>query len=230
MGMWHHAKVLARRAGAEGLTELDLDVSGTPVEATYQRPGQYVRLGLPDLEDGIFAIASAPRHSPGVIELLVKAGSPLPDALIALPPGAIVRISETEGGGFPVEAARGKDVLLFATGSGISPLRALIQWITRERAAYGRVSLYFGARTPEAFAYLEELEGWQQADIDVFRTVSRPGTSGWQGLTGYVQSHVAPGELKDAVAFLCGQEEMVAGVTDVLVRQGISADRIFVNY
>lgn len=227
---WSETKVIATRPSAAGLTELDLDVRGTLLEGGHQRPGQYVRLALHGKGEGYFAIASPPGADPGRIELLVRVGTPLTDALVALPAGATVRVGPVEGEGFPVERAVGHDLLLFATGSGIGPLRSVLGLVVRRRTDFRRVALYFGARTPDGFAYASELQAWREAGIDLVQTVSQPGDSGWAGLTGYVQAHVPAWNLADAVSFLCGQDAMVAGVTDVLVARGLPRDRIFTNY
>ena len=47
---------------------------------------------------------------------------------------------------------------------------------------------------------------------------------------GYVQAHVPHEPLAEAVAFLCGVKGMVQGVTEVLVRQGVPKDRIYVKF
>lgn len=227
---WHPALVAATSPAADGLTDLVLDIQDTPLVGTHAHPGQYVRLRLPGQEEGIFAIASPPDAQGTRWEFLLKDGSPLPDALIRLRPGDRVQVSPPEGKGFPLERARGHDLLLFATGSGISPIRSVIASIRHERGAYGRVTLYFGARTPGAFAYLGELHHWEAGDIRVVRTVSQPGASGWQGLTGYVQAHLGEEPLDGVVAFLCGQAEMVQGVKATLQARGVPKGAIFLNY
>ncbi|MDQ3266170.1 MAG: NAD-binding oxidoreductase [Myxococcota bacterium] len=230
MGGWYQTRVISTRASAAGLTEVHLDVKGTPLEGAHQRPGQFVRLTLEGKGEGFFAIASSPGADPHRLELLVKAGTPLTEALVSLRPGELVLASKVEGVGFPVERAEGGDVLLFATGSGISPLRSLVGVLLRHRGRFGRLSLFFGVRTPDGFAYTADLELWRRAGMEVVQTVSQPGDSGWEGLTGYVQEHVPTADLSGAAAFLCGQAEMVHGVTDVLIRRGLPRDRIFLNY
>ncbi|QSQ20560.1 NAD-binding oxidoreductase [Pyxidicoccus parkwayensis] len=227
---WHPAIVSDTSPSADGLTDLVLDIQGTPLVGSHVHPGQYVRLRLPGQEEGLFALASPPEPGGTHWELLLKGGSPLPDALIRLRPGDRVEVSAPEGRGFPLERARGHDLLLFATGSGISPIRSVIRSIRRERDAYGRVTLYFGARTPSAFAYSDELHEWEAGGIRVVRTVSQPGASGWQGLTGYVQAHLGEEHLEDVVAFICGQAEMVQGVKTTLQARGVPTSVIYLNY
>jgi NAD(P)H-flavin reductase len=230
MNDWHPTTVATVLPAAEGLTELILDIGGTPLVGAHRTPGQYVRLALPELGEGLFAIASAPEPFGTRWEFLLKGGSPLADALILLEPGAVVRSRRPEGRGFPLPLGRGRDLLLFATGSGISPIRSVIESIRAERSAYGKVTLYFGARTPQAFAYEDELHHWEAADIRVVRTVSQPGASGWQGLTGYVQECLTEEPMEEAVVFVCGQSGMVQGVIDALRTRGVPREAIHLNY
>lgn len=227
---WYPATLLARAPAADGLTHLMLDVSSPPLRGTHERPGQYVHVRLSGLPEGLFAIASPPGDT-SQWDLLVKKDSPLTNALLALPLGERVEVSRPEGPGFPLAAARGKDLLLFATGSGISPIRSVIESIRQDRDAYGNVTLYFGARTPGAFAYIRDFAAWEQSRILVVPTVSQPGASGWQGLTGYVQAHLGDGPLAPGtMAFVCGQREMVQGVIQTLRARGLPAGAIFRNF
>jgi NAD(P)H-flavin reductase len=230
MNDWHLTTVAAVLPAAEGLTELILDIGGSALVGTHRTPGQYVRLALPGAGESPFAIASPPQPFGTRWEFLLKAGSELADALIQLKPGAQVRSMRPEGRGFPLSLARGRSLLLFATGSGISPIRSVIESIRQERSAYGRVTLYFGARTPQAFAYEDELQHWEAVNIRVVRTVSQPGASGWQGLTGYVQAHLNEEPVEDTLAFVCGQSGMVQGVIDALRIRGLPREAIHLNY
>ncbi len=227
---WHPTTVADVFPAAEELIELVLEIGGTPLVGQHQTPGQYVRLCLPELGEGIFAIASAPGPTGHRWEFLLKGGSALADRLMTLTPGERVMSSRPEGRGFPLAQARGHGVLLFATGSGISPIRSVIESIRQERGAYGPVTLFFGARTPRAFAYERELRHWEEAGIRVVRTVSQPGASDWQGLTGYVQAHLGELPVEGHQAFLCGQSAMVRGVIDALLARGLAREHIHLNY
>jgi len=230
MTQWFDAPVKAIRPAADGLYHLQVDVAGTPLAGTHALPGQFVKLTMGGLGEGFFAIASPPDPAGQVLDFLIKGGSPLADALGKLSAGTPVQLTAPTGKGFPLDKARGRNLLLFATGSGISPIRSVIEVIRRERKAFGAVTLYFGARTPDAFAFTDELHHWSEAQIRVIRTVSQPGASGWQGLTGYVQAHLGNETTAGALAFLCGQKAMVQAVTDALLARGVLKEDIHLNF
>ena len=229
MSDWFEAHVVSISSAAEGLVHLRLDVP-PEVAASHTVPGQYVKLSVESVGEGFFAVASRPSPSGNRIELLLKLGAALTDAIRRLSPGAALRITTAQGKGFPLERARARDLVLVATGSGISPLRSVVEAVIARRADFGKVSLYFGARTPASFAYREEWDAWRAGGIEVFPVVSRPQDTGWTGLTGYVQTHLGGVHLATALAFLCGQKAMVEAVKKALTDQGVAPESIFLNF
>ena len=183
---FHHATIASIRPAAEGLLAVTLDVGATPLAGAHLQPGQYVKLEVPGHGGSFFAIASPPDPEGDTFELLVKTGS----AVAGSDRGAAVLVSAPLGRGFPLAEARGKNILLVATGTGISPIRSLIGSIRKERAVYRAVSLYWGARTPHSFAYPDEWAAWEKDGIEIVRTVSQSSHGDWKGLTGYVQTHL----------------------------------------
>lgn len=229
MSDWFEGRVVGVSPAAEGLVHLHLEVP-REVAASHAIPGQYVKLSPASGGEGFFAIASGPASKEDRITLLIKLGGAVADAIAGLPAGAAVRVTAAQGKGFPIERAAGRDLVLVATGSGISPIRSVIEAVVARRADFGKVSLYCGARTPAAFAYREEWEAWRAAGIDVFPVVSRPQDSGWTGLTGYVQTHLQGVHMSTALAFLCGQKGMVEAVRKALAEQGMSPEAVFLNF
>ena len=188
------------------------------IARSHERPGQYVVL-YPEPETKVFmAIASPPGEAQG-LELLLGVAA---REKLRLSEGARIEIDAPAGKGFPVELALGKDVLLFAIGSGLSAIRPLVSVIRARRAEFGRVTLYAGAHTIEDHPYRGEDRAWQQDGIEVVRAISKP----------WVQEVFArdPVPVANAVAFLVGTKSMIAGVTETLVAAGMPPDRIKLNW
>ncbi|AKU93066.1 ferredoxin--NADP reductase [Vulgatibacter incomptus] len=225
---FHPARVSASRDETPLMRSLRLEVDAD-VAGSHEEAGQFVEVRLPgESSGGFFAIANAPDGRS--IELLIKRGQGLPDELAELGVGAIVETSAAMGRGFPVAACRGKSLLLFATGSGFAPIRAVLQEVARLRDAFGRVDLFFGVRSGGEFPYEAELRAWESAGIRVHRAVSRPAASE-EAYAGYVQQRFreALPPVEDAVAMLCGLQGMIEGVTEALLQAGMPPDRILQN-
>jgi NAD(P)H-flavin reductase len=225
---FYPATVLAAADETPHLRTLSLRVS-PEVAASHRVPGQFLRArAAPNTPEAYFAIANPPGGDR--FELLIKRGSAVADVLAALEPGGRLEVSPAGGAGFPLAQSRGKDVLLFATGSGIAPIHAALQAIAAEREAYGQVHLFFGVRTRLDFAYTEELDALVPRGIRIHRVVSRP-LDERDRYVGYVQERFLAElpSVADPVAFLAGRPEMVEAVTRMLIGAGIPARRIHGN-
>ncbi len=199
----------------------------------HQRPGQVVKLHGAAGE-AYFAVASAPSTT-GTIDLLLKRGGRIADAAIAAgTPGATLGVSAPFGKGFPIEEAHGRDVLLFAAGSGIAPIRALVQHIVAHRPSFRLVTLFYGQRHGSDFAYCGEHAAWERGGVRVVLCPSQADEA-WTGVRGRVQevaSSLAFGGAppESSVAFVCGMTAMVDDVRATLTAAGVPPERIHLNF
>jgi NAD(P)H-flavin reductase len=224
------ARVVESWDETQTLRALRLDL-GHERGSVYAVPGQVVKVRTPAGE-GYFALASPP-PSDGTIELLVKRGGAAADHLIAAQPGSALEVSAPFGKGFPVAEAKDRDVLVFAVGSGIAPVRALVRHLTASKNGT-KLALFYGQRDSADFAYTREHGGWRDAGVILALCASKP-TDGWSGARGWVQDVAAQGnfagvDLSRAIAFLCGHKAMVSGVRETLERAGVPKERTFLNY
>ena len=187
------------------------------VRAEHTKPGQLISVPAPDGSDAYLALASTPGAD--ALELLV---TDRVCADLGFSEGRALGVAGPFGPGFPLESARGKDVLLFAVGSALAPIKPLIEMIRADRSAYGRVSLFVGAVSDEAFAYRDRYEAWMRDRVDVVRALHPQ----------WVQDVFAadPLPLDDSVAFVCGMSAMMEGVTETLSRFGLDREHVYRNW
>jgi sulfhydrogenase subunit gamma (sulfur reductase) len=202
-----------------------------PLAAAHTRPGQVVKVRT-GAGEAYLALASAP-SADGRADLLVKRGGKVADTAIAAAAGGSLELSTPFGRGFPVEEAAGRDVLLFAAGSGIAPIRAVIQHLLAHRDGFGRATLFYGQRRGADFAYAREHLTWERRGVRVILCPS--GDEAWPGVRGRVQEVAASlsyagAPLADAVAFACGMTAMVEEVRATLGRAGLPPSRVHANF
>lgn len=207
-------------------------IDGGRLGVEHRTPGQVVRVRVGSGE-GYFALANAPGEPR--IELLLRRGGAVADEVIdRARPGDELDVTLPFGRGFPVAEATGRDVLLFAAGSGISPIRGLARHLIRARGSFGRVHLFYGERRDTDFAFAHEHAAWAEAGVQVVLCSSQPSAT-WSGGRGYVQDVAGASGLggidaAGAVAFLCGMKNMVSAVRDALATAGLPIERTFLNY
>ncbi|CAL1381685.1 unnamed protein product [Linum trigynum] len=238
---WTQAPLAEIEPVAESLFHISIDVSDSlDLAASHTLPGQYLQLRIPEVEKPSFlAIASPPSlaASRGAFEFLVKsvAGSTA-ELLCALKRGDVVELSQVMGKGFAIDQIDPPEkyptLLIFATGSGISPIRSLIE------SGFGAnhrsdVRLYYGARNLKRMAYQDRFKDWESSGVTIVPVLSQPDNS-WSGEAGYVQAAFARATQISSPAgtgaILCGQKQMAEEVTSILVEEGVSTDKILKNF
>ncbi len=190
-------------------------------------PGQFVEVSVFGVGEAPIGFASGPANGDG-FEITVKAMGSVTRALHRLQPGDAVGIRGPFGNSFPVEEAKGLDVVIVAGGIGLPPLRSLLEAILADRSGFGTVTLLYGARTPVDRVYKGELECWRsRGDLNVLETVD-VGDDTWTGPVGVVTTLFGQVTVDPArtVAYTCGPPIMIKFVIQDLLRIGFAEDRI----
>jgi NAD(P)H-flavin reductase len=146
-------------------------------------------------------------------------------------PGSVLGVRGPFGNAWPVEQAKGADVVVVAGGIGLAPLRPAIYGVLGDRDSYGGVALLYGSRTPGDLLYSRELERWRgRLDAQVEVTVDA-ADSGWRGSVGVVAKLVgrARFDARSAIALVCGPEIMMHFTARALLDRGLTSDRIYLS-
>jgi len=152
-------------------------------------------------------------------------------ALHRMEAGATVGIRGPFGRGFPVDEIKGKDVLFVGGGIGLVPLRSLINYVLDNRQDYGRIIIFFGARSPKERLFTAELEQWKnRKDAEFFETVDR-GDDSWNGNVGVITTLFPKVDIdpKNMYAVIVGPPIMYRFAILEALSKGITEDKIIVS-
>jgi NAD(P)H-flavin reductase/hemoglobin-like flavoprotein len=176
-----------------------------------------------------YSIACMPRDD-GLLMLHVKAvpGGWVSSALVRhTSPGSRLLLGPPLGT-MTLERAGDRDLLCVAGGTGLSPVKAIIEQAVRESATVRRrIYLYYGARRRSELYDLADL--WRLEDAyDGFELVpvtsDDPAFGGMQGNVGRVAARYMPRTSCDA--YVAGPPEMVRETIRLLARAGLENERI----
>ena len=196
-------------------------------------PGQSLSMEIPQRPRmwRYFSPANAPRRD-GSIDLQVQQidGGQVSTALVrSLKAGDTVKLGAPVGDRLTRKEHDTTDLIMVAGGTGLAPLRAVLEQIDREWQRYGaapRVHLLHGVRMPWHLHDRARLRGlasdrpWFDYTEVVSDDPSYPGTRGKVGTIAARQ------DLMGRTAVVCGGPQMVAHTLEQLTAAGMAPENI----
>lgn len=193
-------------------------------------PGQFNMLYVFGAGEVPISVSGDPARPQELVHTIREVGA-VTRAIRRLGVGGALGLRGPYGSAWPMEQIRGRDVLVVAGGLGLAPLRPAIYHLLRERAAYGRVAVIHGARSPADLLFMAELDAWsRRGDVQVLVTVDRADRS-WTGHVGVVTAVLrrAAFDPANTTALVCGPEAMMRFTARELERLGVAPAEIVVS-
>ena len=191
-------------------------------------PGQVGQLSMFGVGESTFVINSPPTRKEYLQFSVMRAGENT-TALHSLTPGDTIGVRAPLGNSFPYEKMKGKDIIFVGGGIGMAPLRTLLMFMLDNRKDYGKISVLYGARSPQDLAFAEDRADWLgRKDLDCVLTIDNPA-DGWEhkvGLIPNVLLEMAP-QAKNTVAITCGPPIMIKFTLQALEKLGFTPDQIY---
>ncbi len=225
-----------------------VQVSDPNVVCGYTTPGQFLQLRRDETTDPLFlAMCSPPpsfdsnKDDNNSLEFLIKPTSNRP-WLHDIQAGASVQVSNISGTGFSGAKAALEDnqkdnedgidhILLVAAGSGIAPLMASFrtqEWM--DSVTYK--TMYYGEGTLDDICFQDEL-ATEESGINLvpcFSQQKRDFSKGyWAGHVQMIMWQRGVVNPEKTLALVCGMEDMVHDVRQLLKRAGVKPERIITN-
>jgi CDP-4-dehydro-6-deoxyglucose reductase len=188
--------------------------------------GQYINITGPNQLRRSYSIANATRPD-GKLEFHLRKveggkmseywfGSAQPNDLLWLS-GPI--------GTFFLRETKARSLVFLATGTGIAPVKAMLEYIARlpQDEAPRSIHVLWGGRTPADFY-------WDPAETGVplrfVPVLSRPAES-WRGRFGYIQDFITESTFRTAHVdfYACGSPLMIDSVRRKLAELGLHSNR-----
>lgn len=222
------AVVRAVRAEAYGISTFSLEYADTTTPTAFAA-GQFNMIYLPGFGEVAISICSDP-GAPRLLEHTIRYAGTVTRALGRLQPGDTVGLRGPYGNPWPMDLARGKDLMIVSGGIGLAPLRPVILEVLRQRASFGRILLLYGGRTPQDLLYTGEFEQWQDGGVEMYVSVDRADDT-WKGQVGVIPMAFYRTRLdhRNTLVFSCGPEIMMRFVIYEAMARRIPKESIFVS-
>ncbi len=227
----------------EKIENLTPDIKGIrlsillPEEGIVFKPGQYIQLQVPKYE-----LTKEPEYRAYSIASSAEDHQNLELVITKVPGGAVstyvhdyMKVGEEllingPYGDFYLRASE-RDILLIATGSGLAPIKSMLDQMEREQIQR-KTTFFFGARTRRDLYYVEQLKGLEEKipNYTFVPTLSRPiEQDEWEGEKGRVTDLIEKYVPENAPleAYICGAPAMVESCEQLLKKKGIPEELLF---
>lgn len=191
-----------------------------PTSPLHYLPGQYIDIIKGGLRRS-YSIANAPRDD-GKIILQIRKVSDGEMSSYWFEEAKENDLLRLEGalGTFCLRQTQASQLVLLATGTGIAPIKAILQQLAKNSAVntYQKIHVYWGGRAEKDLYWTPD---FPELTMNYVPVLSRSLSS--TGAQGYVQDAViAAGiDLQEAVVYACGSESMIESARNKLIAAGL---------
>jgi NAD(P)H-flavin reductase len=227
----HPATIVEKIREAEDINTYRLQLVDEQTREHFRfKAGQFNMVYLFGVGEVAISIVSDP-DEPEMLDHTIRAVGRTTKAIADLQPGEILGIRGPFGEGWPLEEAKGRNVVIVTGGLGCAPVVGAIEYIFRRRAQYGSVKILHGVKTPHDLLYRERFDAWRRhPDTEVLLTSDQPDKT-WRYHVGVVtelfeQVSIDSGK---STVLMCGPEIMMRLGVPILIRRGIPERAIYVS-
>ncbi len=225
---WAEIKEIVHEA--EGVSTFWLEFVDQDIRRDYRfAAGQFNMLYLPCYGEAAISISSDP-EKPGLIGHTIRFVGNVTHAISRMQVGQQISLRGPFGSAWPTEMHKGHDIVIATGGIGLAPLRPVIYQILNHRQDYGKVTLLYGARTPEDLLYTAEYESWEAQGIETMITVDRADEN-WRGSVGVVPMlfYRLRSDPNNTIVLSCGPEIMMRFVVFEGLARRIPTEKIYLS-
>ncbi len=217
----------------DSLFEIELDDK----KPLGHKPGQFVEVSVFGYGEAPFGISTPPGNTP-LFEIMVRQVGNVTKKLCSLQPGDKIGIRGPLGNGFDVTSFEGKTLLFTSGGTGMVPMRSLINHVLNptQRNKFKDIIILYGAKRPKEITFMDDVDHWKKIhNVQCELTVDRCEPSEcWGGCTGLITTlfpKIKADKLdsKNTIAVVIGPPIMYKFVIKCLQTLGVPDDNIYVS-
>ena len=205
----------------------------TAIDRTYELEwndpvvlGQFFEVSIPGAGEAPISISD---YRDGVLYMTIRKVGRVTDAIFQKEIGGRLYLRGPYGNGFAMDRLKGSAVTVIAGGTGLAPVRGLIERLSLECS--DGLELLAGFKSPDDVLFKSTLDRWQER-FPVHVTVDH-GSDQWKGKTGLVTQYIPDLRLGNGVSrkvIVVGPPIMMKFVTLELMKQGLDESDIIVSF
>ena len=216
-------------------SEIKEVIKHTEIEYTFRmtyegfvKPGQFFDVSIPKFGEAPISVSGI---DDGLIDLTIRKVGKVTDEIFETYSGRRMFLRGPYGNGFDVENYRGKELVIIAAGTGVSPVRGLIDYFSKHPDEVKNMVVIAGFRTPQDILFCDDFACWKESS-ETFLTLSRD-LDNTEYLHGHVTDHIPEmkiHQVSEAQAVVVGPHKMMDDSIEALLRIGFRKENIWLSH
>jgi anaerobic sulfite reductase subunit B len=190
------------------------------------KPGQFFEVSMPKYGEAPISVSGIGEN---YVDLTMRKVGRVTGEVFEKYKGQSLMLRGPYGNGFDLDLYRGKEVVIIAGGTGVSPIRGVVQALANEPDATDK-HVIVGFKSPDDMLFRDDLRAWDQK-LDLWLTVDG-APDGYEGRVGLVTKYIPDVTLRDvssAVAIVVGPPPMMRFSIMGLLQRGFREENIWVS-
>ncbi|MCX7920897.1 MAG: anaerobic sulfite reductase subunit AsrB [Clostridia bacterium] len=207
----------------------------TDIDITYKvecdiKPenGQFVQVSLPRIGEVPISVSD---FGDGYMEMTIRKVGKVTNEIYNLQKGDNLFLRGPYGKGFPIENYRGKHLIIAAGGTGLAPVKSVINYFYRNAHEVKNFDILAGFKTPQDILFKDEIDLWR-SKFNVLLTVDN-ANEGWEGHLGLITKYVPEIEIRDlenVEVVIVGPPIMMKFTAQEFLKLGVPKHKIWVSF
>lgn len=192
--------------------------------------GQFAEVSIPGVGECPISISD---FGMDYIELTIRKVGKVTQVIEELEQAEFLYVRGPYGTGFPVENFFGKHLIITAGGTGLAPVKSIINRFYREPHLLTRLHVLAGFKSPEDILFKDEIKLWNET-FPVEVTVDRAEPNhNWEGHVGLITTLIPEIEipqLDQTQVIVVGPPSMMKYTVQEFLKRGIKEEQIWVSF
>ncbi len=192
------------------------------------KPGQFFEVSLPKFGEAPISVSGI---GEGLVDFTIRRVGKVTNEVFENYVGDSLLIRGPYGNGFDIDNFKGKEIVIIGGGTGVSPMRGVIQYFASNPDEAVSTTLIAGFKSPDDVLFKADFEEWEKS-INVIKTVDN-APEGYTGLVGMVTKYIPDLKFKDKAnaVFICvGPPIMIKFTIMEIQKLGIEDQQIWTSY
>lgn len=209
-------------------------IKHTEIEYTFRmsftgevKPGQFFEVSLPKFGEAPISVSGIGEN---YVDLTIRKVGKVTNEVFKNYAGDKLFLRGPYGNGFDIENYKGNEVIVVAGGTGLSPVKGIVDYFSKNPNDANGFTLISGFKSPKDILFKKDMEEWKK-NMNFILTVD-DAEEGYEGNVGLVTKYVSELKIKDmnnVQVIVVGPPMMMKFTVLEFLKLGIDENNIWIS-